>query len=238
MLEAAASPAYKDLLDALGKLAQWTEEAGKGSLPSGPPSAELVRQFNEALQTALERAQGAQAMPPAQGATPAEAAQPAMDAPRMEAAWPADTAQPAENAARPQEVAMVREETPPDLIGESGLFQSGEKPVRPVDSQAAAEDREGTGQRREVGAMTEAQEINLDRGLDALGSAADARHSEFYRAARQLSDLLARPAAEISPLDLLQAQRLVGVLKVQSESGRKVSEGVSDTLEQLLEQQG
>ena len=86
--------------------------------------------------------------------------------------------------------------------------------------------------------MTEAQEINLDRGLGALDSAADARRSEFYRAARQLSDLLARPAAEISPLDLLQAQRLVGVLKVQSESGRKVSEGVSDTLEQLLEQQG
>ena len=62
MLEVAASPAYKDLMDALGKLAEWSEQAGKGDLPSGQPPEDLVRQFNEALGgTPVEAAQRADA---------------------------------------------------------------------------------------------------------------------------------------------------------------------------------
>lgn len=265
MLELVASPAYKDLLDALGKLAEWSEQAGPGSLPSGPPPEDLVRQFNEAL-----------------AGTP------------MEAAQRVDATGPTENAARPPEPA-VPENTPAKVIAESDLFPAGRESVRPANEGAAPQERlsaeplrdagavteaqEGalgrrpvsaehadaisaewqeetpgrrpvapqdtvpqeslsTGQRREAGVMTEAQGVNLDRGLDALGQAAETRREEFLESAYKLSQLLSRPAAEISPLDMLQAQRLMGTLKVQSESGRKVSEGVSDTLEQLLEQQG
>ncbi|MBO4301671.1 MAG: hypothetical protein J5861_08740 [Desulfovibrio sp.] len=78
----------------------------------------------------------------------------------------------------------------------------------------------------------------MERGLDALDAATDGHRREFLEAARELSQLLSRPADEISPMNLLQAQRLVGILKVHAESGKKVSEGVSDTLEELLEQQG
>ena len=208
MLEVAASPAYKDLMDALGKLAEWSEQAGKGDLPSGQPPEDLVRQFNEAL-----------------GGTPVEAAQ------------RADAVGPAENAAFAPE-AVVPENSPVDIIAESDLFSADQEPVRPADNDTAPQDRLFEEQRREVGDMTEAQGVNLDRGLDALDRAAESRRGEFYRAARNLSEILSKPAAEISPLDLLQAQRLVGVLKVHGESGKKVSEGVSDTLEQLLEQQG
>ena len=203
---AAAAPAYKDLLEALGKLADWTEQAGSGSLPAGPPPADLVRQFNDAL-----------------NAVPAEAA--------------TGVAPPA-TAPDATQAPGITETGPSDVIGDADLFQADGKPVRPADNDAVAADRLFDEQRREIGVMTEAQEVNMERGLNALEAAADSRRPDFLGTARQLSELLSRPAAEISPMDLLQAQRLVGVLKVHAESGKKVSEGVSDTLEQLLEQQG
>ncbi len=201
-------------MDALGKLAEWSEQAGKGDLPAGPPPVDLVRQFNEALE-----------------GTPVEAAQ------HAGAVESSETVVPAENAAFVQEAA-VPENTPADVIAESDLFPADEEPVRPADNDTAPQERLFEEQRREIGDMTEAQGVNLDRGLDELDRAAESRRGEFFRAAKHLSELLSKPAAEISPLDLLQAQRLVGVLKVHGESGKKVSEGVSDTLEQLLEQQG
>ena len=78
----------------------------------------------------------------------------------------------------------------------------------------------------------------MDLGLDALQNAANTHHSDFLTTARDLSDILAKPAGELSPLDLVQAQRLVGMLKVQAETGQKTSEGVSDSLEQLLDVEG
>ena len=206
MLEIAAAPAYKDLLEALGKLAEWTEQAGSGGLPAGPPSADLVRQFNEALNVI-----------PAETATPVAPAATAPDA---------------------AQAPGITEPGPSEVIGDAELFQTDGKPVRLADNGPVADDRLFEEQRRDVDTMTEAQEVNMERGLHALDAAADASRPDFFGMARKLSALLSKPAAEISPMDLLQAQRLVGILKVHAESGKKVSEGVSDTLEQLLEQQG
>ena len=194
MLEVAAH-GYRDVLDALGKLADWMEQAGRGSLPAGSPPDDLVRQFNEAL-----------------GEIPAASVQ---------------TPQPA-----------TAETTPADLISRSGLFSTGDHPVGSVDAEKTMDGRVFATQRREINAMTEAQEVNLDRGLKAVDEAVKTQSPDFLRTAETLSELLSKPAAEISPVDLLQAQRLMGVLKVHAETGKKVSEGISDTLEQTLEQQG
>lgn len=208
MLEVAASPAYKDLMDALGKLAEWTEQAGKGELPSGPPSEDLVRQFNEALQSA-----------PTEGAARADAVNPADGAVRSAEAVP-DT-------------------TPADVIGKADMFQQDNRAaVHAAHKDAGVDHLPFDDQRRGVERMTNAQEINMDRGLDALDNAADTRRTEFFQAAQDLSQLLSNASFQLSPVELLQAQRLIGVLQVEAESGKKTSEGVSDTLEQLLEQQG
>lgn len=217
MLEAAASPAYKDLLDALGKLAQWTEEAGKGSLPSGPPPADLVRQFDQALNTASgEAMQNVDSVRPRQNV---------------------ETPMPETDVIHPQNANVV-ETTPPDVIAVSDVFRQNGRTVRPANSEMAVNERVFGEQRRKVEDMTIEQKTNMEWGLEALEQAVHAPRANFFDTAHMLSQLLNRSVVEISPMDLLQTQRLVGILKVHAESGRKVSEGVSDTLEQLLEQQG
>ena len=195
MLEVAAAPAYRDLLNALGKLADWTEQAGRGSLPAGPPPDDLVRQFNEALEKV-----------------------------------PAGSTQALEPA--------VVEKTSAGPVGSSEMYMAGGEPVSSVDTDMNPEVRLFEAQRREIGAMTDVQEVNLDRGLNAVDEAVGKGHPDFLHTAQKLSELLSKPLEEISPVDLLQAQRLMGVLKVHGETGKKVSEGISDTLEQTLDQEG
>ncbi|MCR4665676.1 MAG: hypothetical protein K5657_00070 [Desulfovibrio sp.] len=221
MLEVAASPAYKDLLDALGKLTDWLEQAGQGSLPSGPPPSELVQQFNDALNASpIEAVQGTQAA----GVTDASATE-------------HDSVSQLDGTSRSQEVTNVQENSPPDILGKSDFFHPESEPVRSTETDMTTGGRRFTDQQGEP-EMTKAQEINLDRGLETLDNASGSYKKNFLETAQELSELLSKPSAEISPIDLLQAQRLMGVMKVHGESGKKVSEGVSDTLEQLLEQQG
>lgn len=218
MLEVATSPAYRDLMHALGKLVDWTEQAGKSGLPSGPPPENLVRQFNEALNAAPGQAgQGVSSVGPEQRV---------------------DAAASGEGALSSRQTAAAGGNTPSEVIGASDVFQQDGRIVPPADSEMTVNDRVFAEQRRKAEDMTVAQKINMDRGLEAVDKAVHSQRTDFFDTAHQLSQLLNRPAAEISPMDLLQAQRLVGILKVHAESGRKVSEGVSDTLEQLLEQQG
>ncbi|MBQ9536465.1 MAG: hypothetical protein IJU79_01595 [Desulfovibrionaceae bacterium] len=87
-----------------------------------------------------------------------------------------------------------------------------------------------------VRAMSQAEIINLDKGMAAVDSVKP--KSEALELMQNLGEILQKEANQLSPADLLQVQRLAGLIKVQAETGKKVSEGVSDTLEQLLEQQG
>ncbi|MBR3663748.1 MAG: hypothetical protein IKN64_03735 [Desulfovibrio sp.] len=199
MLEVAASPAYKDLLDAIGKLTQWTEQAGKGALPSGPPPAELVQQFTNALQAA-----------------------------------PVSTDKLAVQSAQ----SLEPQTTPKDIIASSKIFQADAAPSSSSDAATSLENSAFERPRRATEAMTQSQTVNLERGMQGIEAASQSRQDEFMHVVTKLSEILGKQAANISPIDLIQAQRLVGVLRVQSESGRKLSEGVGETFEQLLDQQG
>ncbi|MBQ7457146.1 MAG: hypothetical protein IJS54_06050 [Desulfovibrio sp.] len=94
--------------------------------------------------------------------------------------------------------------------------------------------------------LTLAQEVNLDRGMgtiDQVGALNTNTANNVYptenvqEILQNLLDIINKDAMSIPPADILHAQRLVGLLRVHAESGKKVSEGVSDTLEQVLESQ-
>ncbi|MBR4742171.1 MAG: hypothetical protein IK079_04660 [Desulfovibrio sp.] len=201
MLEQAAMSTYKDLMSALGKLVEWSEQAGKGSVPSGPPSADLVQQFSEALGANIPATEDLSVQAGDQGAASTRLA-------------------------------------PKDLIANSDLFQSGEMPVNATDG-ADVSDMPPFGQpQRLKESMTMSQEVNLNRGMQAIDEVNRANETDFFQSAQKLSEILSQSASEFSPMDLLQAQRLIGFLRIHAESGQKLSEGVGETLEQLLEQQG
>ncbi|MCR5813859.1 MAG: hypothetical protein K6G15_05160 [Desulfovibrio sp.] len=187
----ASTPAYKDILETLGKLADWTEQAGKSALPSGPPPAELVEQFNQAL-----------AQSPVDNCAVSNAPETTLSVPSGPDKLLADT--------EPVQVTASEAVEP-----ENPAFE----PLR-----------------RKPEAFTEIQKVNLERGMENLDAATQVKQDDFLRTAHSLSELLSKPAEVLSPMDLLQAQRLVGVLRIQAEAGQKLSEGVGETLEQLLQQ--
>lgn len=204
MLEYAASPAYKDLFDALGKLAEWADNSGSGHVPSGPPPSDLVRQFTEVLE---QSPQASEAL----------------------------------SVQRSEQISASAQCAPHDLIASSDLFQSGEISVENAEaedfSDMSLSDRLSDQPRRPAERLTTSQEVNLERGMQAIDEVSRAKETDFLRSAERLSEILSRSASELSPVDLLQAQRLIGVMRIHAESGQKLSEGVGETLEQLLEQQ-
>lgn len=192
MLSIASTPAYKDLLATLGRLVDWTEQAGNSSLPSGPPSAELVERFQRAL-----------------------------------AQMPAES-----SAAAPQAVNATHTE-PEKVIADARLFRpANDSADVPAETAKGARER----LRREPESLTQAQQVNLEHGMEHLEAAAHHKQDMFLKTARSLSEIFSKPAEALSPMDLLQAQRLVGILRVEAEAGQKLSEGVSETLEELLQQ--
>ena len=188
MLDIAAQPSYKNLMDALGKLSEWMESAGTGAFPSGKPPEHLVQQFNDALKVTNDasslRADPIPSSPP-----------------------------------------------PSQIIQESNLFKGNEISV---DSDNTVKGIHET--KRDIGPLTEGQKVNVEKGLDAIDHAMD--KTTFLEHVNQLAQILAKNSGRISPHDLLQAQRIVGMLKIHAETGKQVSEGISDTFEQLLEAQG
>lgn len=82
-------------------------------------------------------------------------------------------------------------------------------------------------------------DMNLTRGLDKIHSAQEITqtHNSERPLLEELSRLINTEAKMLSQEDLLRIQYLAGQLKVQAETGKKVSEATSDTLEQLLDTQ-
>lgn len=186
---------FKNLFDAIGKLAPWIEEAGQASAPSGPPPQELVKQFEAALESVNK----------------SEQVQP-MDAAKIQETYP----------------------SPNDLIQKSELFNGADGQVK-VDTEQKLDLSTNR-----VDQTNNIQNANLDRGLDALGENIDTNFDpdKAREAAKELLTFLQKDASQISPQELLRAQQIVGILKVGGESGTKVSEGISETFEQLLDNQG
>ena len=185
---------FKNILDAVGKLSSWMEDAGRAGGSLGKPPDALVKEF----ETALQSPQTVDNSPPIE----------------------------------PLKSEAV-ETSPSTVIGESDLFRvPSENSVISIEPTGNAEDV----LKLQTDKLSDAQEIHIERGLDAVDSAQNEPNP--IDAAKQLLDFLSKDATEISPVDLLRAQRLIGIIKVGAESGIKVSEGISETFEQLLEQQG
>lgn len=197
MLEVAATPSYKSLLETLGKLTDWAESA-RDKLPQGLPPKELVQEFNEALKASSAGESSLNVKAPQSIEAPASS---------------------------------ELKTKPSDLLENADFFKVDNQTI-PKQGPVFPEQNLG------VNSLTESQQDNLDHSLNVIDTASQNNQSSFLETAQKISEFLSKSANDITPLDLLQVQRLVGMLKVDAESGKKFSEGIQDTIEQLLEQQG
>ncbi|MBQ7584667.1 MAG: hypothetical protein IJU40_00255 [Desulfovibrionaceae bacterium] len=199
MLETLANPTtYKDLLNTIGKLSEWAEQAGTGSLPLNPPSSDLIARFQSALNEIQPQAATEKISP---DLTP--------------------------NYPKPQEV-----------LGSCDFFKAETQTPK---AEGINKVQETSQTSPPVGELTRTQEVNLQKGMQAIDTSMEGKETDtkyWLKTIQDLGNILAQEASKISPQDLLKAQHLVGLLKVHAETGRKVSEGISDTLEQLLDVQG
>lgn len=206
------------LLEALEKLAEWAGRGPGGNSPSGPPSEDVVRAFEEALAG------------PSGGA--------AVEAGNVSV--PPDAAGMAGMSSVPGPAASV-----PSLEG-GGLRISGARvPASempggvPSPAGAAAVDsgpdqRPGVVQVSEAaghGGRTDAPDVQV---VCAESSGEENPVRELGR----LLDEFSRSGASIGPDALFRAQYLAGILKVQTQTGLKASQSVSQSMESVLRQQG
>ena len=274
----------KDLLDALGKLAPWLEDAGQVMGPSAPPPDDLVRKFAEALnlpqnnplEVSDESLKLTPKIDPAQVIAEADLfnQEPQAQTVSTEGIDKTNQAQQV-NVQSSTEVTTTVSTEGIDKINQAqqvnvqsstevtttmsteGIDSASQ--AHKVNVQSSTEvtttetdaiDR--ASQAHEVNVQSargkitpldaldrinQAQQVNLDRGFEAIDSARE-ENVKLANAAQELIDILQKDASQLSPADLLRAQQIVGVIKYGAESGVKVSEGISETFEQLLEQQG
>lgn len=228
------------LLEALEKLGQ---SAGSGLCsggPSGQPSDELVKAFQQAL-NGPEQSEGkggvsaAQAASetngPGNGGLGVETVPPEPGpAERMP---PLDQAGRAEQAERDHPGRLIRMEQI-DRTDETGRAEeavesssdvAGPHEVRAPDESPALNRQ--TGQAGHIGptggVATEGNPAGPDDALKELG---------------QLLEQAAQPGAALNPMDVYRMQYLVGMLKVQAQTGQKASQSVTQGMESVLRQSG
>lgn len=209
------------LMEALEKLAEWAGSGPGGNGPSGPPSGEAVRAFEEAMSGVPDAADGgisvaAPTEPAAEHSLlpgPAESVPPLDgESVRMSGADPANPADPADPGSE-----MAR-----------------------VDGTDAAERAEPHPQAVESPEAVEAGDRIAPTGVaeePALRTKASGEENPVRELGRLLEEL-SRPGASIGPETLFRAQYLAGMLKVQAETGLKTSQSASQGMESVLRQQG
>lgn len=206
------------LVEALEKLAEWAGSGPGGNGPSGPPAADVVRAFEEALAGPSEGA----AFPAADAAAPPDAAEraevPTLPGP---AAWVPSLE---EGGVRLAEAGVAAPELPDGVTAPAG--------PEAVDF----------GPDQQPGAVPPPEAAGPAGGVDAPER--QVLHAEFSgeeSPVRELSRLLeacSQPGASIGPDALFRAQYLVGMLKVQTQIGLKTSQSASQGMESVLRQQG
>lgn len=200
MIETAVMPAYKDFMNIIGKLSEWTEQASQFVGPSQPPPNELVQQFNQVFERINQTV--------APDKTPNVDLNP---------------------TARPIN----------DIFASSDLFTNNNQ-AKITNLDLNVQNQNIDPRRHDFSNLTLAQETNMDKAFNTIDKVSNKTKvdTDFHANLKDLSDILNKNSMDLTPTDLLQAQRIIGIIKVHAESGRHVSEGVSDTLEQVLEQQG
>lgn len=212
------------LMEALEKLGEWAGSGQSGSGPSGPPSGEAVRAFEEAMSDVPDAAEG-----------------------EISVAAPTEPA--AEHSLLPGPAESV-----PPLDG-ADLRMSGADPATPPNPENPA--NWGPGMERVDGADVAEraepypQTVESPEAVDAGGRTAPtgatedpalrAEASGEENPVRELGRLLeevSRPGASIGPEKLFRVQYLVGMLKVQVQTGLKTSQQASQGMESVLRQQG
>lgn len=202
-------------MEALEKLTEWAGSGPGGNGPSGPPSGEAVRAFEEAMSGVPDAADGeisgAAPMEPAAEHSllpgPAESVPPLEgESVRMSGAAPANPADPADPGSE-----MAR-----------------------VDGTDATERAEPHPQAVEAGDRTAPTGAVEEPVLRTKVSGEENPVRELGRLLEELS----RPGASIGPETLFRVQYLAGMLKVQAQTGLKTSQSASQGMESVLRQQG
>lgn len=119
-------------------------------------------------------------------------------------------------------------------VGLEASIRSAEEPLA-VNNAAEAENPERVN--KNLFTITDQEEIHLEKGMEALDEVsthADLTPERFS----EVLKILAKKAEHLSPTDLLQVQRYMGMASFSTESGKKASEGVSETFETILDMEG
>ncbi len=211
------------LMEALEKLGEWAGSGTGGNGPSGSPSDEVVRAFEEAMAEPAEEAGGV-----AIESGNADFAPPTADLAEPLLPGPAESVPPPDG----RELRVSGSEK--DVPG----VTSGEAPA-PVGVNAA-EQSEGVGQRPEAVEVPDAVHAG-EQGAAPENSLFRVEAPRAESPVRELGRLLeefSRPGASIGPEALFRVQYLVGMLKVQMQAGLKTSQNASQGMESVLRQQG
>ena len=207
MIPAPAQGATK-LLEALEKLSQWAGEPSGGG-PSGAPSRELVRAFEEALSTAPPEGPAAAA---GEGGPTASSAAALLPGPAEAMPCP-----PVDGAGAEGSLA-VEQSGNPLAVEQSGNPLAVEQPAA-----AGGADVPAGQEVTEPQAVFQSEGISPQDVLEELG---------------QLLERVSVQGAAISPQELLHVQQLVGMLNVQAKVGVQTSQQTTQGLEGLLRQSG
>lgn len=203
------------LLEALEKLSEWAGSGPGGNGPSGPPSDDVVRAFEEAMTEGpaqeTEMAAGVVDFPPVSTAPGPAASMPGPGG-DMQVTESLDAV-----AATPDAASSVSAPGGPDRAASPAA-----DPQQRVDA-------------------VRAPEAVDTRSATTAPDHVTVRASRPENPAHELARLLEQFSGQgtvIGPQDLFRAQYLVGMLKVQVHAGFKVSQSTSQGMENVLRQQG
>ena len=198
------------LLEALEKLSEWAGSGPGGNGPSGPPSDDVVRAFEEAMTEGpaqkTEMAAGVADFPPVSTAPGPAASMPGPGG-DMQVTESLDAV-----AATPDAASSV---SAPDGADRAA-------PQQRVDAVRAPE----AADTRSAAAAPDHVKVRASRPENPAHELA------------QLLEQFSGQGTVIGPQDLFRAQYLVGMLKVQVHAGFKVSQSTSQGMENVLRQQG
>ena len=120
-----------------------------------------------------------------------------------------------------------------DVIAESSLFsETSANSARPVDTDISHRPVQAN---QELITVTDLERINVDRGMQTLKAV---HGQDAIHVTQKILQILGKDAADLKPTDLLQLQQYMVAFKAAGEAGKSGSEGVSETLETILDSEG
>ncbi len=214
------------LLEALEKLAEWAGSGPGGNGPSGPPSEDVVRAFEEALAGPSEgaEAEAAEMVDAGNASVPPDAAGMA-DAPY--APGPAESVPPLEGDIRVSEAGLPASEMNGSVSSPAGAEAVDSGPDRRPGAVQPPEEA-GPGGQADMPHASDVQAVRAESSAE----------ENPVRELGRLLDEFSRPGANIGPDALFRAQYLAGMLRVQAQAGLKTSQSASQGMESVLRQQG